>query len=144
MSIAIESRFLGHWCGLTKNGGAQLEDQLPRSSPWNYICDGDLSRGDRGYQQRSAGVSKGEVGLRKFAPDAGLAADSKFLLHWFGLSATKNGCLDEELPRPSQWTHFAKDTALVDADTQYVPESGVRAAEVRRHRWCPWRQPVRW
>ena len=92
----------------------------------------------------SAGVSKGEVRLRKFAPDAGLAADSKFLLHWFGLSATKNGCLDEELPRPSQWTHFAKDTALVDADTQYVPESGVRAAEVRRHRWCPWRQPVRW
>ena len=66
----------------------------------------------------SAGVSKGEVRLRKFAPDAGLAADSKFLLHWFGLSATKNGCVD-----PSLWTHFAKDTALVDADTQYVPES---------------------
>ena len=71
----------------------------------------------------SAGVSKGEVRLRKFAPDAGLAADSKFLLHWFGLSATKNGCVDEELPRPSPWTHFAKDIALVDADTQYVLES---------------------
>ena len=71
----------------------------------------------------SAGVSKGEVRLRKFAPDAGLAADSKFLLHWFGLSAKKNGCVDEELPRLSPWTHCAKDTALADADTQYVPQS---------------------
>ena len=71
----------------------------------------------------SAGVTKGEVGLRKFACGAGLAADSKFLLHWLGLSAKKNGCVDEELPRPSPWTHFAKDTALVGADTQYAPES---------------------
>ena len=71
----------------------------------------------------SAGVSTGEVRLPKFAPDAGLAADSKFLLHWFGLIAKKIGCVDEELPRPSPWTHFAKDTAIVDADTQYVPQS---------------------
>ena len=71
----------------------------------------------------SAGVSKGEVRLRKFAPDAGLAADSKFLLHWFGLSAKKNGCVDEELSHLLPWAHFAKDTALVDADMQYVPES---------------------
>ena len=46
----------------------------------------------------SAGVTKGELGLCKFASNASLSADSKFLLHWFGLSAEKNGCVDEKLP----------------------------------------------
>ena len=71
------SRFLGHWFGLTKTGGAQLEDQLPRPSPWNYFCDEEAIVD----ASSSAGVTKGEAGLRKFASDAGLAADSKFLSH---------------------------------------------------------------
>ena len=31
--------------------------------------------------------------------------------------------MDEELPHLLQWTHFAKGTALMDANMQYVPES---------------------
>ena len=48
-----------------------------------------------------------ETALRSFAKDAGLAEDSKFLSHWFGL--VKRAEQQEQLPRPSPWNCFARE-----------------------------------
>jgi len=42
--------------------------------------------------------------------ESGLAEESRFLSHWFGLSKIgEEGAAKEQLPRPSPWNYFAKD-----------------------------------
>ena len=71
------SRFLEHWFGLSNADAVIMTDKLPRPSPWNK------------FVEESKPAVKAETNgfaLRAWTHDAGLAEDSQFLSHWFGLS----------------------------------------------------------
>jgi hypothetical protein len=95
-----ESKFLSHWFGLTKEGA--LSEQLPRPSAWNKFAQADIA-------EPAAVPSINSFALRQWTFDAGLADDSKFLSHWFGLGMCK-----DQLPRPSAWNKFVTEHNAVN------------------------------
>jgi len=99
-----DSQFLSHWFGLKKIGDelSASTEKLPRPSPWNmFIKDETVEVAEK---------SQSGFELRAFAHDAGLAEDSKFLSHWFGLTDTET-VLEDQLPRPSPWNYFSNQTS---------------------------------
>jgi len=101
-----ESKFLSHWFGLTKSGeeGATLE-QLPRPSAWNKFVPASTSTAPA-----APAVERNRYELRKWAFDAGLPDESRFLSHWFGLESAGGARETQQLPRPSAWNTFMTDT----------------------------------
>jgi len=99
-----DSKFLAHWFGVTKEDDDALTEQLPRPSPWNQFVTEEFRTVEP--EQHNA------LELRKFAHDSGLAGDSKFLAHWFGLADAGTAPMSDALARPSPWNYFVRDEAL--------------------------------
>jgi hypothetical protein len=105
--LAEDSKFLSHWFGVT-NTGSDLEERLPRPSPWNRFAPAEP------VQLVKPETKRGHE-LRAWAFDAGLADDSQFLYHWFGLTNNADNWMDEKLPRPSPWNHFVTEKNVISA-----------------------------
>jgi hypothetical protein len=107
--LAGDSKFLSHWFGLSKEGASALDERLPCPSPWNYF---NKMADEKGHVRLASTTS-----LRVWADKSGLAADSKFLSHWFGLSKAAEVIEDQlprGLPRPSPWNLFCENSAIID------------------------------
>jgi len=116
-----DSLHLQHWFGLSKDGDkSALNDALPRPSPWNMFVK---------ESPAVATVGTG-YGLRVWATDAGLAGESRFLSHWFGLVDAQTAA-EEQLPRPSPWNYFANETKA-HARSE---DAGKHCYELRRWAW---------
>jgi hypothetical protein len=113
--LADDSKFLSHWFGVTTEG-AQQEDTLPRPSPWNCFAR-EVTKPQR-KQPQAVGYE-----LRAWAHDAGLADDSQFLSHWFGVGQAQG-----QLPRPSPWNVFSRDSKVY-ADPAQVSDTAEGATE---------------
>merc|ERR1711871_1461606 len=128
--LSEQSRFLSHWFGVSTNNSAHQE-RLPRPSPWNRFVPANTEH----VVLKSA--QKNGFELRGWAHDAGLAEDSKFLSHWFGLTDTET-VLEDQLPRPSPWNYFSNDTtAPIDEVTRAI---AARARLSRKKSTMPRRQ----
>jgi hypothetical protein len=93
------SRFLEHWFGLSNADAVIMTDKLPRPSPWNKFVE---------ESKPAVEAETNGLALRAWAHDAGLAEDSQFLSHWFGLSNAEKKVTEEQLPRPSPWNYFVE------------------------------------
>jgi len=92
------SKFLSHWFGLATE--QSLTEQLPRPTPWNqFAAEGPCKIAAVQVDNSNA------YETRKFAFESGLAEESRFLSHWFGVTGAGEA-LTEALPRPSAWNHF--------------------------------------
>jgi len=62
-------------------------------------------------------MSHREAALRMFTEEAGLADDSKFLSHWFGLKRIGDeSASSAKLPRPSPWNMFTQDVEPIHVE----------------------------
>merc|ERR1712046_419997 len=110
-----ESKFLSHWFGLTNKSGEEgaTMEQLPRPSAWNKFVPANT------FVAPAAPVESNRYDLRKWAFDAGLPDESRFLSHWFGLASTGGASeTQQQLPRPSAWNTFMTDTTCNTTSTK--------------------------
>ena len=87
-------------------------------------------------------TKKSGFALRAWAQDSGLAEDSKFLSHWFGLTGT-SATMDDQLPRPSAWNYFTEGDDVGD-DAIQADRDVPREVEIRMNpRWgLGFRRPI--
>jgi len=116
--LPAESQFLSHWFGLSKFDEATAAGALPRPTPWNYFA----GEGSCKIVAKSAEKAPASYELRQFAFDAGLAEESRFLSHWFGLASAGAEPMTEKMPRPSAWNHFVTDSKTYEPEEQSEEE----------------------